>query len=613
MSNKLKSIIFVNERSQLGAAYKLYSSLSVSNRRIFILSAFNNGIIPKKYISRSLEYYQKKININFLNIKQDVYDFFSSLSEERMEDQTSLKTLTMYKGVSLWELSARYIFFELTPIIYDINLMQGILDFENPSQVHILGKISNLEKLVSLICQKKQITIFKHVKTSKRSLLLRNAFNKSLLFLKKGKKTLISLYFYLVNFKTSLKLNKQYKIIFFTPIERFFKSMLPVVFDYNDNDRLVIDTFQSSSSKILKKNKISYTNFYGYKLYNLLPRQEIRQFLKRIHDLFFSSNYISDRLIYKGISLWPILMHKFRRLVYVEFPEKIRDIETIRKIVSLYRPKVIVVADYHFDIALIAESLSIPVVAMQTGHADEFIFFRPVTADAVTVEGNFWKEYLSANSVNKDKIWIVGAPKLDTFYQKPGKLNLELVDSKKIVVFATTYASLTMGTLKYEMIEQMNLICGVMKNIKEAHLIVKLHPFDIDAKLYERLAKESGLQNYTIIKNDIEMLELLNICDLLITHFSGASYEAVLLNKNVILLCYSSGFFSEDVWNFRKYNAVIAVDNLEKLENQIRNVLFDSKIESALRINREKYIPEHAYKMDGKSIERVKLVINQFV
>ena len=108
------------------------------------------------------------------------------------------------------------------------------------------------------------------------------------------------------------------------------------------------------------------------------------------------------------------------------------------------------------------------------------------------------------------------------------------------------------------------------------------------------------------------MLKVLKSCDLLITHLSKASYEAVLMNKNVLLLCYNSDFISDDIWDFKRYDAVMSVQNFSDLEYCIRKALFDPSTQFLLRKNRAEYIPEHVYKLDGNASIRVKEIIDRF-
>jgi len=239
-----------------------------------------------------------------------------------------------------------------------------------------------------------------------------------------------------------------------------------------------------------------------------------------------------------------------------------------------------------------------------------------VMADALTVDGSFWKDYLLKYNVNPNKIWITGSPRFDFLQDNNfalGQPNLarDSTESRRVVIFATTYSSMAQGSIAYQNMEQMRSICNAMINIKDAHLIIKLHPYDNDYAFYKNILKKTGLRDYSLIKN-VEMLELLNTCDLLITHFSAVGYEAVIMGKNVITLCSSFDFRSDDVWDFRRYGVVMVVDDLKELESSIRKMLFDSEVIAGLKRSRETYISEHVYKLDGNAANRVKGVIDSF-
>jgi CDP-glycerol glycerophosphotransferase (TagB/SpsB family) len=255
-------------------------------------------------------------------------------------------------------------------------------------------------------------------------------------------------------------------------------------------------------------------------------------------------------------------------------------------------------------------------VVLQCSHPEELIYFSPPLADAITVDGNYWREYLSRNNVDFSKIWITGPAKLDiSLNTKLGlrKLSLEreIDKSKNTVIFTTPYSSLAMGVMEYEKIEKFKSVCNALKSIDNIFFVVKLHPFDNDWDVYEKIVKAAGLSDYNIVKN-VDMLSLLGHCDLLITYFSVVGYEAVLMDKNVILLSKITDFRSDDVWDFGRFRAVIAVDNYKELEHYIRQALFDAEVIARLRENRKEYILEHAYRLDGDASSRIKEVIDKF-
>lgn len=612
MSCKFKALILVTDKAQLGYLANLYEHLFAKGKKALIFAP-EVKIKNNTYITRDLEYYQEIFKISYSQIKQETYKLFYSLADRYVYNGISLRELTNYKGVSLWDLSSPYVFADLMHTLYYINILDKILALEEPSEVYAINN-SILADIFSLLCKKWHIAFV--VGSFKQSVFpsLKKVFSKYLIFVKRAKRLCVSIYYSVYNFLKSYNLKGKYRVIFFAPAERFFISMLPVILKYKNNERLVINTFSPGSSKRIRENKIPYMDFYGYKLYSLFSWR-ISKFLKKIKDTIYKNSFLDD-VLYKNLPLGLLLANLFEKTIGEHFPDKIREIDIVRKIILTYKPKVVVAADAYLNIILIAKSLSISVVATLSMHPEDFIFYGPVSADAVTVDGNFWKEYLLQHNVEANRIWVVGSPRGDFIHKK----NISLKESnlinnfnnkEKIIVFATNYSSLAMGSIRYQNIKRIRNVCNVMKNISEAHLIIKLHPYDNDRNIYKSIVRQAGLTNCNIVKN-IDMFGLLYSCDLLITHISAVSYEAVLMDKNVILLCTNSDFCSDDVWDFNRYNAVITVDKLSELESHIRNALFDTETQETLRRNRREYIYEHIYKLDGNASERIKEVIDRF-
>ena len=622
MDDKLESLILVTSASQLKRAYRLCDYLSCLGRRSLILTAYEIEADSDKYPVRNLSYYQELFKINYLDIKQSAYNLFYSLASEEVYNGITLRNLTSYKDVSLWDLSVQYVFSELIPFIYYLDIADKILEFEKPQEVYAINSDTVIEEIFNLLCRKRLINFNAGAKSHNLKSGISKGSAKPLIFLKKIKRLCVSFYFSMLNFFKFLNLKGGRRIIFFVPTERFFISMLPVIRKYSDSERLVINNFLSGSSKKLKESRIFYTDMYGYNLYSLFNIKTER-FLKRIKTALFRDDSVFFKdMLYKGLPIGGLLIGIFRKAIAIEFPEIIREIDIVRKIILSYKPKVIVLGGAPFKITLIAKTLSVSVVAIQSIYPGDFIFFSPVLADAFTVDGSFWKEYLCRQDVEHAKIWITGSLKFDFLKEeevsqirlKPAERSAELDSdkSKKKVIFATNYSSLAMGSLKYQNINRIRSVCEAMKNIREGHLVIKLHPYDNDFGIYKNVARQAGLRNYSIIKN-ADMFGLLRTCDLLITHISAVSYEAVLMDRKVILLCGASDFQNEDVWDFRRYGVAEILDNLKDLEKHIRRLLFSPEAESMLKKNRQEYIYEHAYKLDGNAAFRVKEVIDRFV
>ena len=617
MNTNFDSLIILAEKSQFNRAGKLYTRLSTANKHPFILTGHNIEIKDEQYSVTSIESYQKIFKIDYSEVRRETYGLFHQLAGKKINGGRTLKEFTTYKGVSLWDLNTQFIFSELLPILYDFNIIENILELEKPREVHVIGDTHAIEKIIELICRKKRIKFIKYKNYYNASLCLKRIFDKFVILAKRVKSAFVNFYSLVLNLSKYKNLNKKYKIIFFAPPEeRFFISMLPVILKYDNKEQLVINPFLSECAKRMKEKDIFYMDFNGYNIFCFLSFEN-KRFLKKIKDTIYASGVFVN-IFYKEMPIGILLVKIFEKSVNEGFPGKIREIDIIREIILSYEPKAVIVVNSSVSVALVAKSLSVLVVAIQGAHAEEFIKFNPVVADVFAVDGNYWKEYLHRCSVNLNNIQVTGIPRFDILQDKNFLArNLDLLrdidKSKKIIVFASTYFSLAMGAIGYHGREQVKKICEAIKKINDVHLIIKMHPYDNDFKTYRDIAKETELTDYTIIR-DVEMLKLLCNCDLLLVTFSStAGYEAVLLNKTVISISEESDFNLGDFWDFNRYGAVIVCDDLAKLESHIRDSLYNTQTESRLKTNRERYFLEHAYKIDGKSGERIKNVIEQFV
>ena len=599
-----KALIFVYKKYQLVQALNLCDELSRDGKLPQILTKDSFAADSRQYPVKDFTFYEKSARLNFYSMREEAYGLFMSLPGEKISGDLSFRELAKYKDISLWDLSVDYITPRLQAILYEFNILEAVLNFERPSEVVIISEDSNLERLLVLVCKEKHIPVSICNKTNNR----RPGINKAVLLIKRTKRFMKGLVYFSFNMIKSGR-DKRYKIIFFPSVNRSLCSILPIIQKYDVNERLVINTFPCSSKKF-KELGIPYREFWGYKWYAILDRNAHR-LLKEIYDSARHSFFL-NKVMYKGVSIGCMLEDMFEELVFDIFYHNIQKVDIVREILTRHKPEVVIVIHYSVDIALTAKSMSIPVVAMQSCSIYEFCFFGPLIHDAVIVDGDYWKQYLLKSQViDAGKVHVAGPVKFDY----PGLGNEDsrsLPRFKKIVIFAANNSYLNMDIIDHEKIRDLKAICAAMKNIKEAHLIIKAHPYERDLNLYKGIAREAGLSEYSIVQ-DAEMLGLISRSDLLITLNSTASYDAVLLDKNVISLCGVSDFEPEDMWDFRRYNAAVILDNLGDLEKCIRKTLFDPETMAILKKGRGLYISEHAHKLDKMASCRAKEAIDRFV
>jgi hypothetical protein len=154
----------------------------------------------------------------------------------------------------------------------------------------------------------------------------------------------------------------------------------------------------------------------------------------------------------------------------------------------------------------------------------------------------------------------------------------------------------------------MDAILKAMSAFPDKQLIIKLHPFDgvdmkdfIDSKIKRRA-------NTFVIK-DADVISLMEASSLVIASlFSSAAMDAVILGKPLITL---NIYRREDLVPFFDYGVALRATNSEELEKALRGISEDKDVRDMLASNRERFIKDYAYRMDGNSTGRVMDLIEE--
>ncbi len=227
-------------------------------------------------------------------------------------------------------------------------------------------------------------------------------------------------------------------------------------------------------------------------------------------------------------------------------------------------------------------------------------------ADKIFVAGTKGSDLLNKLGYNKDRIVITGNPKydyiknLDSNKSKISLSNQIGIDPKKkliLVIMSRWHDN--------DEIWMSDLIKFCNKNNLE--IIIKIHP------LYKREDNHVSEDKINVIKNncnnlhfhigyDYNLTELLSASDIILTEYSDAGIEAILLGKLLITVNFANEDFDKYI-NFHKYNAAIYVDTYDELEQNIQEILKDKKpnLDSGVKKTIEMYNSQN----DGKATERI--------
>jgi hypothetical protein len=163
---------------------------------------------------------------------------------------------------------------------------------------------------------------------------------------------------------------------------------------------------------------------------------------------------------------------------------------------------------------------------------------------------------LRAKTIDKEK--IIKKTKL------PEHLLLQ-ADSSKLILFA----SQPLGTAeKRRIFEALLKACRSLP----VAIIVKLHPREpaTNAEIFVKVAQECRYEAPLVVTRDIDVIELVQLADIVVSHSSNVLVEAALLGTRAIALDFSEG---EPVVDFDEMGAACRIKSSEELNRVLRELI----------------------------------------
>jgi hypothetical protein len=230
-------------------------------------------------------------------------------------------------------------------------------------------------------------------------------------------------------------------------------------------------------------------------------------------------------------------------------------------------------------------------------------------ADKISVPGDFIRDLVINCGVDANRVVVTGRPTYDALIRAEERFDktaicgrLGLNPSRKIVVYCTE----NLPIRDSERITR--VVCRAMKDLSDVQFVIKVHPSELSISIYHKVARELGIQ--ALVTKEESIYEVLFICDLMITGFSTAALDAMILDKPVITINFTG---LPDPIPFAESGAAIGIYKEGDLEIAIRNGLYDDSVKARLHNDREKFVYEQTYLKDGRATERIVDLIEQMV
>ena len=218
-----------------------------------------------------------------------------------------------------------------------------------------------------------------------------------------------------------------------------------------------------------------------------------------------------------------------------------------------------------------------------------------------------------SEGVPPENVFVTGQLRFDLIWQKKFSRSqimkeLSVSEDVGIIVLATQPLVESYFWTEAERDEFTRVVVYALKEFSDKQLVIKLHP-DEDMEVYQKILANIG-EDKTIICQDIDIYELLNACELLMTAYSTVALEAMLFDKPVITLNLSG---EPDFFPYAESGAAIGVYQKEELVPAIQKALYDPEVRNEMGRKRKEFVQEHAYIQDGQASKRVAELISRLI
>jgi hypothetical protein len=335
-------------------------------------------------------------------------------------------------------------------------------------------------------------------------------------------KYLFKIFFLIIGLPKKLKLlhNKRYLILFPANSPATLDNLLPVYNNLHREDILII-----------KHKKVD--NIHFKEVDSLISLKEVpfyssyrqRFLLKKSHFLLRKMLfYKSDNSSFVNSI---IRKNKIKYLYYILLILIAKN--AANNILHNYKIKILVSSSDHFPIeyALFSASNSLNINNYVIQHGVFGLSHYPFTCRYLFVWNNFIRDELINKGAKPDTILISGMPCTDTMFRNRNMIDNKISPIKNILVLSDTQGrNIYPGV--YECFKE--FLWDIIKLNLKINIIIKLHPAE-EISYYNEFKGKIQILNRSATLNSS-----LKLCDAVLTIWSTAGLQAMILNKPTFIL-----------------------------------------------------------------------------
>lgn len=305
--------------------------------------------------------------------------------------------------------------------------------------------------------------------------------------------------------------------------------------------------------------------------------------------------------------------------------------ETAKRIMGIENPDAVIVCGEFvvFERAIMAAAKlkGIPVLSVQHGvYSPYFIHYnylqqdigpsRETTAPYCPVADKFAvysqqdkDNFVQRGKIREEDVIVSGQPRYDIltradkiFDREKTFKKLNLDPGKKLV----TWMALSQSFTPQENERNRKAVYNAVKSLKNAQLVIKLHPSEDQKATQYR--KDKSFKPTIVRGWGTLTFELLNASDVVITHYCTTAIEAIILSKPVIVIDFSGTL----TWvPYIECGAAIGVHREEAMAPTIEGMLYDEEARQKLAKIQRRYACESGLLQNGQASQIVADLVTQ--
>lgn len=215
------------------------------------------------------------------------------------------------------------------------------------------------------------------------------------------------------------------------------------------------------------------------------------------------------------------------------------------------------------------------------------------------------KLHQEAFGIKEDKIYALGLPRMDSFFESEDVLqkekeifykNYQQLKNKKIILYAPTFRDSDLS-LEDTGLNLEEVACNLSSDYV---ILTKFHPF------VSQNYKGKGSNKLIDVSDYEDLNRLLLVADILITDYSSIIFEYVLLNKPLIFYAYDQEIYSQKIRGFYYEYTQYVPSIIVKTKDELLKCI---EIKSYLGYSYKKFIEGYVDYKDNQSTDRVYNVI----